>query len=238
MRIAMPSISMMCLSALLAPASGAAQADLNDPSLAVHATLPQNNRPGVPIQEGLANASKSAKARGLPDTGIVITTNDESRPLTDAQFQSFYQKYIVCHVDTVVVGRANNWAYHPSANGERIYADYDVQIGSVVMAKTPRPDKNIVVTRPGGTLTMEGKTASYDDDSFPRLDPQKKYLFLLRYVTASGGYESLGDWGTFEENGQDWRVSRNGQGKNTRSPVLAQGTFESQLVSWISQCPK
>ena len=89
-------------------------ADLTAPSLAVHAALPQNNRPGTPLQETMTRAAAVASARGLPSRDVASTTNDEPEALTD--FQGLYRK-LACETDAIIIGHATASVFHLSAAG-------------------------------------------------------------------------------------------------------------------------
>lgn len=159
-----------CSGLIAQPASS--PADLSAPSLAVHATLAQNNQAPMPLQEGVARVANLASAKGTPSRDVAATIHDE--PVTSGDVQGLYQR-LVCRADAVIIGRAIAWAYHLTMSAQAVYADYDVGVDAVLRNNASSPisaAKDIVVTRPGGTVPLGGSAMSYDHEAYPRLQPQ------------------------------------------------------------------
>ncbi|HEY7337994.1 MAG TPA: hypothetical protein VH639_24090 [Bryobacteraceae bacterium] len=179
------------LAAIVACARLVAQsalADLSAPALAAHATLPQNDRPGIRFQDAIARAVVIADAQGLPSRDIVGTVHDEPSAVTN--LQGLNQR-LVCWADAMVIGHTTAFAYQLSGSGQGIYGAYDVAIDSVLRNNSSAPispAKDILVTSPEGSISIGGATASYDDEAFPRLQSGKHiffYLDLLRRVAGT-----------------------------------------------------
>jgi hypothetical protein len=218
------------------PSQQTTPVDLSAPSLAVHATLWPNNMPGVPLNESLAHANVVAAQKQLRP-GLDIVTKDEPQPL--ANIDGIYQK-LTCQVDAIVIGQIGAVSYHLSANGAFIYGDYDFHIQRILKdnrAASLALTSDVVVTRPGGDLQLSGGPVSYNNELYPRFQPDTNYLVFLTYVPQSHGYITAAVFGTLVQRGEEWAINRKAFA-NFTSPLLARGVFESSIINWSSLCPK
>ncbi len=87
---------------------------------------------------------------------------------------------LVCDDDIIFVAQLRSGASNPTELGNFLFTDYDVQVTDVL--KKPdelkvQPGSTMVVTRPGGELTVEGHPLKLWRPALPRLDPGR-YVFF------------------------------------------------------------
>jgi hypothetical protein len=63
-----------------------------------------------------------------------------------------------------------------------------------------QPSSAITVTRPGGTIKLNGRVIRVTDMSFPLLTIEHKYLLFLRYIPTTSAYKTFRFKGDFELN--------------------------------------
>lgn len=207
--------------------------DLGSPNLQVHATLMLNNLPGSLISKSLAQASARAVAKGMPWKGLHYTVGDTWANVV-AVASDWYQKR-TCQADAIVIGHSALSMAHLSANGTSVYTDYDYVIDGLLKdnkASSLQSKPDIVVTRPGGTLSLSGGPVSFEFMGFPRLQPNVTFLQFLRYIPQSSGYQPLDSLSTLVSVGTNWSLDRNPM------PVtaFARGALETSVATWLKSC--
>ena len=88
--------------------------------------------------------------------------------------------------------------------------------------------QHIVLTRPGGSITLNGRHAEAKYEAFPHLQSGASYLIFLKFVPASGGYESYGRNATLIADGDHWNVARKG--------LAGVHVPELSFPTWLSAC--
>jgi hypothetical protein len=175
------------------PAPGSV--DLASSALSGNARLPVNELPGprlidvfqplVDRQVALGNAGKTInQALGDEDTGLAPYQN----------FPSLFRD-LTCHSDAVVTGKFNASMSHPSASGAALYTDYDFGIDSVLKdnpQSSLRLMPHIVITRPGGTIAVNGGFIQFSNQMFLNPRSGRTYLLFLSQVPATGAYQPAG----------------------------------------------
>ena len=146
--------------------------DLNSPALSANAQLPKYFRSGPPLAESLANARSGAAARGIAWKGLQFIMYDAENlaGFTSAGAVQRYQR-LACQADGVVIGHTNRAAPHLSAFGT-VYSDYEVVVDTWLKTNPKSltgPIPAIVVTRPGGSLTVANDPVSFEYEGFPEL---------------------------------------------------------------------
>jgi hypothetical protein len=214
--------------------------DLTSPNLQVHASLSQNNPPGTPLPDRLRTAQSIAASKGIPWRGIDIVSGDEVgnvAGLNNTSLLTLYQKR-ACLADAIVVGHPTSWLHHLSASGTAVYGDYDFAIETVLKdnLKDPfrlRPD--ILVTRPGGSLTLANGPVTFQSDGFPHLQADLSYLLLLKYIPASSGYQTIDSFSTLVVKGSSWAIARKAF-SSLVIPGFTRGTLEGTISQWLRSC--
>jgi hypothetical protein len=91
---------------------------------------------------------------------------------------------------------------HLSADGVSIFSDYTMQVlDEILSRKGPIQKQTIVVSEPGGTLTIDGHKVFAWDPQFPPMEPGDEYILFLRR-NADGEYGvAYGSQGAFRNIG-------------------------------------
>lgn len=217
--------------------------DLRSPSLQIHAKLPQNDAPGPKLSDVVTKAHGSADANGITSDGLNGMVFDEpnaANPSGGIDVTSLL-KQRACSSDSIVWGHPNAWLYHLSSSGSAIYTDYDFVIDGVAKdnpASSVLHRLDVVVTRPGGSITVgQGslKTISIENGAYPHLESSRQYLLFLRYISASGGYQTIDPFSTLVLSGTQWALSRIAYSKMQISN-LSSTNFKNVLSGWLTSC--
>jgi hypothetical protein len=108
-------------------------------------------------------------------------------------FQKFLRE-MADEADAVVVGTVKNKSSQLTEDEDYVFTDYDLTAVEVLKdnAAAPiEPNKGIVVTRPGGTILLDGRIVEALDESFQPLRKNDQYLLFLRFIPSTGAYEAL-----------------------------------------------
>jgi hypothetical protein len=213
---------------------------LGDPKLQVHASLPQNNLGSLPLSEILQQAKATALRAGIPWTGLNLFGKGSEAappgPLSDALVK-VYQKYI-CQADAIVTGHATASASHLSASTISIYSDYIFVIANVLKDNPASPiasKRDIVVTRPGGELTLPDGHVTLEDQDFPHLETDVTYVDFLKYVPQSTGYRPIGLFSTLRNNNGNLTIARQGF-SNIALPGFTMAGIGPTVTSGLALC--
>jgi hypothetical protein len=110
-----------------------------------------------------------------------------------------------CESDLIVVGITGKSTSHATADQGYIYTDWKFTVENVLKNNSKAPAKQgsqIVVTRPGGTLLINGRTVSAKREDFRNFGEGEELLLYLRFVPQTGAYLMSGPTGFVFGNGQ------------------------------------
>ena len=229
-----------CLMGQVVPAP----ADLTAPRLKSHATLPQNDPPGVPLSELLSQGQALAASKSLTSSsGIENTIFDEPGDVSGLNADSVSALYRrrTCGAGAIVIGKTTAWQYHLSASGAAVYADYDFVVETVLKNNPVAPvtsAKDIIVTRPGGSMTLGSGSfnqVTFTHQAFPQLQPGAKYLMFLSFIPATGAYQAIDAFSTLVAGDANWGMARRVY-STLYYPFLTRGSFETSIKQWITSC--
>lgn len=76
-----------------------------------------------------------------------------------------------------------------SADERSIYTEYTLQpIDQFFSGRTLKPGENIVIQKPGGTISIDGHQITSTDRDFPPLQHGEEYILFLKLDPATGHY--------------------------------------------------
>lgn len=102
--------------------------------------------------------------------------------------------------DAIVIGKVKNKSSQFTDDGEFIFTDYELTIEEVLKNNSAAPIQNnsdIVVTRIGGTVQINGRIARAVDRSFKSLELGGTHLLFLRFIPRTGAYQTYSSQGSF-----------------------------------------
>src|SRR5215472_5972200 len=158
--------ALMGSGAALAQEPGTAT-DLANPIFSQHASLRLNEMPWPPILESLQPlvAEQVREGKGSNVYTSLIDEDTGMAPYKD--FTSLFQD-LTCRADLIVIGKPQKQMSHLSASRAAIYTDYDFDIDILFRASLrTAPQQHIVITRPGGTLPVQGGSVTYSNGMLP-----------------------------------------------------------------------
>jgi hypothetical protein len=114
-------------------------------------------------------------------------------------YPSMALRGISCDADAVIVAVPTSSEADLTADGKGLFTDYRFEIESVLKNSTTKQLENssIIVTRPGGETTINGRRVQIRIDNFPQFIVGQRYLLFLRHLTATDTFEAF-EVGSFE----------------------------------------
>jgi hypothetical protein len=112
---------------------------------------------------------------------------------------------LACGSDLVVVGRTGAGVSHITADQGYVYTDWSFTVENVLKdnSKAPvRVGSQIVVTRPGGSLAVNGRKVSANPHEFRNFNQGEQLLLYLRFIPQTGAYLLTGPFGFAFVNGK------------------------------------
>lgn len=109
-------------------------------------------------------------------------------------FQTFI-KHLSCHADAIVIGVINNKASQLTENEAFTFTDYEMSVEDVLKNNPASPiqkNTSITLTRPGGTVLINGRRITAVDEAFKPLDVGERYLLFLQFIPQTRAYKSSG----------------------------------------------
>ena len=234
--LAAGAISALAMLAQTAPVT------LDQPKLSTHAGLPAHNPPGIPLVQLMSQSKAAAPSRGVVWKGLsIVGSDDESVSPTAPVSKLLLEQYAkqACRADAIVVGHPTQSAFHLSASGTGIYGDYIFSVESIVKDNTSatlRQTPQIIVTRPGGSLTLSDGPVTLDLKAFPKLESDRTYLMFLRHLPQTSGYSIIDSLSTLVARDTQWMIARRAFSESVL-PELLRGSFEATITtSWLTRC--
>jgi hypothetical protein len=227
---------------LFSPSVHAQTVDLSAAVLAAHSNLPINNMPGSDLKQLLTQAQQIAASKSISTSdGISTVIFDEPSPgFTQATVEGLYQK-LACSADAIIIAVPIASQFHLSASNTAIYGDWDMSVTAVLkdnQAATINGRTHIVVTRPGGTLSVGiGKmnAIEYDHQAFPLWSTGSTYLMFLRYVGGTNAFYPVDPFSTFVGDANNWHLARKAYNQNSLF-IFSRGILEPDITQWVALC--
>lgn len=108
---------------------------------------------------------------------------------------------ISCDADAVVSGAIKDKASFLTDDEQYVFTDYTLTVEEVIKDDLESPIEmhgDIVVTRPCGTITLDGRKVGVTDVVMKLLDKDGRYVLLLKKVRDAGTYSALTSHSGFE----------------------------------------
>lgn len=119
---------------------------------------------------------------------------------TPTTLQSFIEN-LACKADLIVEGMVKDKFSQLTESKDFIFTDHDFVIDEVLKTDSDGailPHSKITITRPGGVIQLNGKTAEAVDTSFQPLKTGRRYLLFLSSVPTTGAYKAVNGRSSFE----------------------------------------
>ena len=100
-------------------------------------------------------------------------------------------QHLACESDLVIIAKAGTGTSHPTFDQGFIYTDWQFSVRQIVKDNLKAPlhvDDVVIVTRPGGTLEIDGRKISAKLNDFRDFVPGETLLLYLKFVPATGAY--------------------------------------------------
>lgn len=182
----------------------------------------KQTEPATPVQEGVMTDRQKEHSKlyenykGIEKlTDLIKQKGDNSNELSitimpgmpelslsgQVSTPEAFLKNLAAESDAIVVGSITDKSSQLTENGTFIFTDYDVVVEDVLKnsnANNIQPHSNIVVTRPGGRILLQGRPITARDKNFKPFVIGGRYLLFLKYIPATNAYHAVSDKGSFE----------------------------------------
>jgi hypothetical protein len=179
-------------------------------------TIQQIRDEATPVQEGVITEKQkkhgelfsarfhSGKEGKLRDRVLAGSQDLEIEIIGDSpeNFDDSHKflKDLACSADAVMIGKVKNKSSQFTNDGEFIFTDYEMIVEETYKNNSQAPvqsNSNVVVTRIGGAVQVNGRVARAVDRSFKPLEVGRRYLLFLRFIPSTGAYQTYSGQGTF-----------------------------------------
>jgi len=152
----------------------------------------------TPSQIEHANLYKDrgVKGRAISEgkAGVTVFQEVPLQPKPEPRLEAIRE--MSCHADAVVLGTVAS--QNPMLTPDRsfVFTDSNISIFEVLKENDRAPvypGQTITVTRPGGTVIVNGKTVSVTLSHFEPFSTGEEYLFFLRFLPKTRDYEAFGN---------------------------------------------
>ena len=107
---------------------------------------------------------------------------------------------MICDSDAVLIGQVKDKVSQLTENGEFTFTDYEIIVEDVLKnnaAVLINPQDDISVTRPGGAIQLNGRIIRGIDLSYKPFESGSRVLLFLKFIPATGAYETFRSDGSF-----------------------------------------
>ena len=92
--------------------------------------------------------------------------------------------------DAVVIGTLKNKSSLLTDDGEFLFTDYVVVVNSVAKSPSIAQNREIIVTRAGGEILLNGRTVRAIDPFFKPFQLGQSYILFLKLVPETGAFKA------------------------------------------------
>jgi hypothetical protein len=145
--------------------------------------------------------------RGHGDIEVTISSGDKPRSTSAPPFNlNQFLRGMTCDSDTILIGQVKDKVSQLTENGEFTFTDYEIIVEDVLKnnaAVLINPQGNITVTRPGGAIELNGRIIRGIDLSYKPFEMGSRVLLFLKFIPATGAYETFRSEGGFMLTGNE-----------------------------------
>lgn len=177
-------------------------------------------------------ASRKDLRKTKESVQVVFTTpfiepDDEKTPPT---IEELLQR-TTCAAEAIVIGIVENKTSQFTEDGGFVFTDYDVRVQEVLKNNARMPvqqNGTLILTRPGGAVTFDGKTVNIIDKSFEPLVSGNSYLLFLRQISSTGGYQAV-------DSDSSYQLEQNKVRRLTARQLPYSFPYDNDAVSFVAQ---
>ena len=145
-----------------------------------------------------------AQAKGKSRIASTIAFVGMQEVLTEPETPENYFGALAKASDAVIRGRITKKTSQVTDDDSFIFTEYDVEITEALKDNVTAPihtGATIIVTRPGGTVLLDGVIVEAEDKAFEPLPINHEVVLFLQYIPETGAYNSTQATGSFELDG-------------------------------------
>jgi len=168
----------------------------------------------TPVQEGVMTERQREHSKLYPPSPrgkklsdypkgmeILIGLPMPEQPTSNRTPSSFeFLTKLACDAEAVVLGVVESKTSQLTEKGDFIFTDYDFRVQEILKnnpGAAIQSSDTIIVTRPGGSVSLKGQIYRVKDKSFRNLQPGKTYLLFLNFIPNTKAYKAINSEGSF-----------------------------------------
>jgi hypothetical protein len=136
-----------------------------------------------------------------PDDIVTTIGPRERSGSTDQSISNNIMQDLACRADAVVIAIPKSRSSHLTENEDFVFTDYEMTVQEVLKDNAVahiQLNNDITMTRPGGTIQLNGHSVKALDVSFQPFQGGKRYLLFLSFIPTTGAYKSVSSTGSFQ----------------------------------------
>ncbi|HEY3972453.1 MAG TPA: hypothetical protein VGM18_05580 [Candidatus Sulfotelmatobacter sp.] len=191
------------------------------------------------------SGTKNIEQETLDGHDVNTTVELDSYSITDPEaikearrnpYPNMNLRGVSCDADAVVVATPTSAEANTTADGGGLFTDYRFQVESVLKntGATKLENSSIIVTRPGGQATINGRSVRVKINDFPLFVIGRRYLLFLGHLKATDTFEAFGV-GSFElTNGSVAPFKANTFGQSSIPSLSNESAFLAEVRAAIA----
>jgi len=126
------------------------------------------------------------------DVGIAVIHDYVNNPAEDnlPAYPNVALRRLACGADAIIVAIPVKAETAITSGGDFLFTDSLFHVDSVTKGAL-EPGNDIVVTRPGGQLSLNGHSVRTEVSGFPQFQTGRSYLLFLKYLPDSKSYQAF-----------------------------------------------
>lgn len=149
------------------------------------------------LPEGKTLTSGTGNVRRIIGLPFIKETSLEEFPSS----QETFLRKVSCQSETIVTGEIKSKNAQLSEDKTSVFTDYEIVVKEILKNNSPSDvqfNKEITVTRSGGSIRIKNRVIEVIDKSYESLKVGGKYLFFLNYLNDSDSFNAATNERTFE----------------------------------------
>jgi hypothetical protein len=133
-------------------------------------------------------------ATGTGDITVEVSSPGKIYPSEPVSLPPFLNA-LACDADAIVIGIPKSGSSQFTENGSFIFTDYEMTVEQVLkdnINSTIQVGDNLIITRPGGSIQINGRTIHGNLEAFKPFKTGERYMLFLRFIPTTGAYRAFG----------------------------------------------
>lgn len=201
-------------------------------------TVAKNRKEHSKLYKEFRGSKKLRETVAQTSRGEVAVINEIPDKVYDPNAPRFdldnFLSNMSCKADAVIIGTVKDQSSQLTEDEDFIFTDYALTVEQILKNKDGMPlqqNGTIIITRPGGTIQLEGKKVRALDEALEPFQTGGRYLLFLEFIPSTGAYKAFNSRGSFQ-------ISNNRILKLTKESLPASLDRSQDSESFVSEIRK